>query len=662
MQQYLKLLISQILRLFVLTQVFRFVFYFLYLNGNTFEEGNISHAWYLGLKFDLRYTLLVLIPFALMIAVKGNKIFAGRWKNISKNYLLFVYIATLLLYLLDFGHYGYLGIRVNSSVVRFASNPLISLQMVWESYPVIWGSLGIIIFAYITRLLINKNYDRCTRSEFKDESKIKYTLIIITSILFYAFGIYGAIAYYPLRWSQAMFTQNQLVSGFAINPGLNIYDTYKFKDTGFDIEATKTNFGIMANYLGIENTDTLDFRREIKGIPNQQQKPNIVVIMLESMGSSKMGLHGNPLPSTPNMDSLAMNGRFFPNFFVPGLGTARTVYTSLTGIPDVSVQKTASRNQFTIDQRTIFNDFEGYEKYYFLGGNANWANIRAVFENNIKDLNIYEEGDYDRPHSDVWGLTDYDLFYESDKILQEQHKSGKPFIAYIQTASNHRPYTIGESDGDFEVLEEKDIDMKLFEKSAYDNIDQYNAIRYLDYNIGKFIERAKEGGYFDNTIFVMFGDHDGSTRPYDFNETPWYKLGVNTHRTTMLMYGPKYIKPQIDSLPATLMDVMPTMAGYTGMEFTNYTLGLNLNDSTPSKRYAFMFMHRGSPFIAIFDGRYILQMIMASKEFNLFDTQSNSPLDDIYENVKNKSDIVELKKMLEAYHVSTKYLMFNNKK
>jgi phosphoglycerol transferase MdoB-like AlkP superfamily enzyme len=385
--------------------------------------------------------------------------------------------------------------------------------------------------------------------------------------------------------------------------------------------------------------------------------------MLESMGSSKMGLHQNPMQSTPNMDSLALNGRFFPNFFVPGVGTARTVYTSLTGIPDVSIKKTASRNQFIIDQRIIFNEFPGYEKYYFLGGNANWANIRAVFENNINDLHIYEEGDYDRPHTDVWGLTDYDLFYEADKILKRQSEAKKPFIAYIQTASNHRPYTIGDSDNDeFKVLKETDIDMELFEGSAYDNIDQYNAVRYLDYNIGRFINRAKESGYFDNTIFVMFGDHDGSSRPYNFNKVPWHQLGVNSHRSAAFIYGPKYVKPEIDSIPTNLMDVMPTMASYSGIEMTNYTLGINLNDSTKTKnRVAFIFGSYPQPHISIFDGRHLLDKQLSTNIYSL-NIVEERPIRNRYEELKEEEVIKDLVEKLDTYYQSTKYLMFNNKK
>jgi len=661
MQQYLKILIAQIVKLFVFTQIFRIIFYFMFLSSQDFKQGELLHSWYLGLKFDLRYTLIVLIPFALMVAISRNKVFSGIIKKISSTYIVIVFVATLLLYLLDIGHYQYLGIRVNSSIIRFATNPLISIQMVWESYPVIWGSLFVVIFVAVINFITKRNFSNCSKNNFKKETKLGFTWKLILSILIYAAGIYGAVAYYPLRWSQAMFTQNQNLQGFIMNPGMNIYDTYKFKDTGFDLEATKNSFSVISEYLGIEKRDTLDFRRQIKTI-QQKTQPNIVVIMLESMGSSKMSLHGNPMLATPVMDTLAMHGRFFPNFFVPGVGTARTVYTSLTGIPDISIQKTASRNQFIIDQRIIFNEFNGYEKYYFLGGNANWANIRAVFENNIKDLNIYEEGDYDRPHTDVWGLTDYDLFYESDKILSEQNKAGKPFIAYIQTASNHKPYTIGESDnGEFIVLKESDIDMKLFEGAAYDNVDQYNAVRYLDYNIGKFIARAKEGGYFDNTIFVMFGDHDGSTRPYNFMKTPWYDLGINSHRSTAIMYAPNYIQPEIDSLPTNLMDVMPTMASYSGQEMINYTLGRNLNDSISTNRVAFYNGNAAGGYVAVFDGRYILRHNLVTDEYLLHDINVK-PLDEIYESNKTSKKIIALKELLNANFQGTKYLMFNNKK
>ena len=44
--------------------------------------------------------------------------------------------------------------------------------------------------------------------------------------------------------------------------------------------------------------------------------------------------------------------------------------------------------------------------------------------------------------------------------------------------------------------------------NGFRNAAQYNAVRLLDYNVGRYMEMARESGYFDNTLFVFFGDHN----------------------------------------------------------------------------------------------------------------------------------------------------------
>ena len=103
----------------------------------------------------------------------------------SQSYIIVIFVSTALLYLLDIGHYQYLGLRVNSSVIRFATNPLISLQMVWESYPVIWGTIGVLIFALFIRFITINNFKKCSKTSFNKESKLNYTWKLILSILIY---------------------------------------------------------------------------------------------------------------------------------------------------------------------------------------------------------------------------------------------------------------------------------------------------------------------------------------------------------------------------------------------------------------------------------------------------------------------------------------------
>ena len=131
-------------------------------------------------------------------------------------------------------------------------------------------------------------------------------------------------------------------------------------------------------------------------------------------------MYNNPLNTTPYFNELCKNGIFFDRCFTPAYGTARGVWATITGIPDVESPKTASRNPNAVDQNTIINSFKDYDHFYFLGGSATWANIRGVLTNNIQNLKLYEENDYAAKKIDVWGISDKNLFLESNKILKQQ--------------------------------------------------------------------------------------------------------------------------------------------------------------------------------------------------------------------------------------------------
>ena len=143
-----------------------------------------------------------------------------------------------------------------------------------------------------------------------------------------------------------------------------------------------------------------------------------------------------------------------------------------------------------------------HKKYYFLGGSTSWANIRGLLRNNIHELNIFEQENFTAPKVDVWGISDKNLFLEANKILAQEQK---PFFAIIQTADNHRPYTIPEEDkAGVGVM---DFPADSLRKYGFENNNELNAFRYTDYCFKTFMEAAKKEPYFGNTIFVFVGDH-----------------------------------------------------------------------------------------------------------------------------------------------------------
>src|SRR6185369_14031736 len=136
---------------------------------------------------------------------------------------------------------------------------------------------------------------------------------------------------------------------------------------------------VIRDYLGIAGApDSIGFYRSEKPTARVQGAVNVVLVICESFSVYKSSMWGNKLNTTPFFDSISRQGIFFDRCFTPSFGTARGVWATLTGIPDVQLTQTASRNPSIVDQHILINDFTGHDKYYFLGGSTSWANIRGV--------------------------------------------------------------------------------------------------------------------------------------------------------------------------------------------------------------------------------------------------------------------------------------------
>jgi phosphoglycerol transferase MdoB-like AlkP superfamily enzyme len=99
----------------------------------------------------------------------------------------------------------------------------------------------------------------------------------------------------------------------------------------------------------------------------------------------------------------------------------------------------------------------------------------------------------------VWGISDKHLFLEANDILKQQ---ASPFFAVIQTADNHRPYTIPEED--LEEFSKKEFPTDTLKKYGFESNAELNAFRYTDFSYQKFIEAAKKEKYFAKHHFCFY--------------------------------------------------------------------------------------------------------------------------------------------------------------
>lgn len=637
----------------------RLIFWGYFDNPNdSLPLGTLSHSLYIGLKFDLRLALLVVLPLLLIGWVKFLSPFYNLLtRRLWTAYLTLASLTLMLFYVFDFGHFAYLNNRLDATALRFLENPLISAQMVWESYPVIWILLGVGLLLGASALLFDRLIQRFEPIKARPLPRLKKVGVITLIAFLTLFGLYGKVSWYPLRWSDAFFGTHAFASSLALNPALYFYDTYKTSGGSYDLDTVREYYPLMADYLGVEkpDIDSLNYTREARANGQNGDRPNVIIVILESFAAYKSGLSGNPLDPTPYVDAIAKDGIYYPNFYTPSTGTARSVFTTITGMPDIQLKKTSSRNPAIVNQHTLVNAFEGYEKFYFLGGSVSWGNIRGILSGNIPDLNIFEEGSYESPRIDVWGISDIDLFKEANKVLKDQKNN--PFFAIIQTSGNHRPYTIPENSEGFKP---HDPGKDQLARYGFKHLDEYNSYRFMDHSIGYFMEQVKKEGYFDNTIFAFFGDHgiDGDAGEHAARHDTQLRLGEL--RVPFIVYAPKLLPGgKVEHKVVSEVDVLASMASIAGLDYTNTTFGRDIFDEgLDGQRYAFTIAHTHVPTIGVVDENYYFRMRADGSQKWLYQLHTDTPRENVMEQQPDKAR--ELETMTLGIYETAKYIRHHN--
>ena len=668
---HLRLLMTLVLVDVVLFGLSRVVFYnWFSVPDNTITRPMLLNSFYLGFKFDLKLALLINLPIFLVGWFRPfNAVKSMASRNFWLAYLLLAHSIIVFVYFIDLGHYDYLRLRVDVSVIRFLQDLAISKQMVSESYPVAAILTGYAILLLLLGWIFHYLLQRAQYYPATDyRGWKKYTLALTAFFVFIA-GIYGKFSYYPLRWSDAFFSTNSFISALTSNPVLYFYETLKNRESGYDLEQANKYYPLMAEYLGIRHEDSKDQRKTIAGPLNFTRvekshvsyvsssesidKPNVVMVFLESFGFYKTGLSGNPMDPTPHFDAMANKSLLFDRFYVPHGGTARSVFTAVTGIPDIEMVKTSTRNPMIVDQHSVINAFAGYEKYYFLGGSVSWGNIRGLLSGNIPDLRIYGEGSYDSPRQDVWGVSDLNLFEEANKVLS---KSKEPFFAIIQTSGNHRPYTIPDDNRGFKL---RDVNADEVEPYGFRSVGDYNSFRFMDHSLGVFLKQLEKESYAQNTIFVFFGDH-GNDRQAKHMFPGEEQLMLTEYHVPLVFYAPGLIsKGKVISSTASEVDLLPSIASLAGLTYTNTAFGRDLfNPQFDDKRYAFTFERIRPPILGLIGDKYYFKMRDGGANRQLYKIHSATPKENLVTQLPELTE--ELAALAQAYYESIRYVRFNN--
>lgn len=332
---------------------------------------------------------------------------------------------------------------------------------------------------------------------------------------------------------------------------------------------------------------------------------NLLMIHAESIQNNLINLSFNNQAVTPNLNKMAKEGLYFNNFYAQtSVGTSSDaefiINTSLLPVSNGTVFISYSDSKF-VSMPQLFAD-KGYSTFSMHANNGTFWN-RKVMHKNLGYQRFYDKDSYKIDDSLGLGLSDESFFKQS---VEKITKIKQPFYGTLIMLSNHTPFN--------ETAERSKLDLtmkyidpitkeeKIAPYMSETRLGKYfMASNYADYTIGILLENLDAAGLLDNTVVVIYGDHDAKLPKKDYrlmynydpvldkeldNDDPRYKeyadYQYELNRNTAFIIWTKEQKVQKKIKTATgMIDVLPILGNMFGFN-NEYQLGndtTNMNDN-----------------------------------------------------------------------------------
>jgi lipoteichoic acid synthase len=245
----------------------------------------------------------------------------------------------------------------------------------------------------------------------------------------------------------------------------------------------------------------------------KEEKPNIVVLIVEGLGSEFIG-DNTYSGFTPYLDNLISKSLYWENFvsttgrtfgvipsLLGSLPLAETGFLELPKIPShISLVSVLKAN--------------GYSTSYYSGDQSSFDKKINFFEYNDID-NVIDESKYGPEYEKTeansggfsWGYPDAEIF---KKTLATLDKNTKPRLDIIMTLSNHEPFNFPLKEyyaTKVDSILNSDRTFDISKEDIIENKDIYTSLYYTDNSIKDFMNAYKKRKDYNNTIFVITGDH-----------------------------------------------------------------------------------------------------------------------------------------------------------
>lgn len=483
MKQYLKFYVRYILFWLLFFEVSRALF--LVYNGSFASDLSvltILKTFVSGFQHDISLVGYAAEFAALLLIVS---IFFNTPPCIGRIFTVFTLLLLVpfsILTVSDMELYRNWGYRTESSVLQYLAMPKEALA----SIP-LWHMGLLVLFAIVLVCVfywLYKKYIASVLQKIKPVSRW-YVLFWFVVMGLFVIPIRGGLGVATLRTGTVYFCSQPFANHAAINDHWHFLYSFAYnkKEVADVFMEDSTCDAICSSMLHSEK------RKPIQLLRNE--RPNVLLFILESFTAPQIGCLGGQPGITPNIDSIAKSGVLFSNCYGNGTKSEMGIASILSGYPaqpTTAIVKYTEKSEKLPYVSRIFDSL-GYKVSLYHGGDIRFANLNSYFHNGNFEKCV-TINDFDKKDGNAkWGAYDHVVF---KRLFDDLRNETAPFFTVCYTLSSHEPF---------------DVPMKSswYSSSYYSHF--LNSLYYSDSCIGDFMKLARNESWWDNTVVIFISDH-----------------------------------------------------------------------------------------------------------------------------------------------------------
>ena len=536
-----------------------------------------------GFLFDLIVVAFFLLPVIIIHLCASRTKWLGKPLRVTRVILFTAFTYSwLFTAIAEYFFWDEFGTRFNFIAVDYLVYTTEVIGNIKESYPLYPLLGGILILSFCIAFTARKFLWLDARVT---ESTTRFNFAGAAAII-----ALPALLFFTISPAQISISSNQSLQELSSNGTYDLFSAYRNNELSykkFYPMHDEEKLGVEMRRLLEEEenefvtTDPNDITRLIKR-PGPELRKNVVMVVMESMSADFMGAFGNKENLTPSLDALSKEGLFFTDLYATGTRTVRGLEALTLSIPPTPGQSILRRpdngNLFSLG--FIFQD-RGYDTAFIYGGYGYFDNMNAFFSQNgyrILDRTEFDKGEVE--FSNVWGVSDEDLYEKVISEADQAYAKKQPFMYQVMTTSNHRPYTFPNG--------RPGIPAKGGGRSI--------GVKYADYAVGEFVKNAKDKPWFKDTVFIFVADHTAGAGGK-------IELSLKKYHIPAIFYAPGFIKKQEYKLMASQIDMAPVLLGILNFSYYTKFFGEDLLNDADEAENAHAFVSNYQKIAYIEDGQ-----------------------------------------------------------